>query len=404
MSYLVVDLSHYHPDFGVAVVDNTIEDIRIGLEQNNYKHNQRRLGMIKFLGELWIYHMIETDTIFDILYTLVTFGHDQGKPRPDELCPLDAPHDYFRIRLICTLLDTCGTCLKEDSRLNIFLVLFQVYIKTKFQPPTDILFLIQDIFEVFQPNKKLFNTYEEACIELDRLVLEDRKRNEPKVIYDGTKSAPEEEADNDNDNDNDDDDDDDDDDENDDDDDNNDEVINHEEDEDNEDDENENNENEDEILGDGNDEDVVVYNQDDLKPTEEEEEEYKREFHQIMQESLDSRKNERKIQQFDIPIPMGIKKDLRDNNSDSQDDDSEEEKNNVEFVLLTKKGNKQQAKSLSVPNDCLFAVSARNQREIERKEQMKLKKLVLNYEEQEEKIRHNKRRMDNRRYYRDIWQ
>jgi len=32
MSYLVVDLSHYHPDFGVAVVDNTIEDIRIGLE------------------------------------------------------------------------------------------------------------------------------------------------------------------------------------------------------------------------------------------------------------------------------------------------------------------------------------------------------------------------------------
>jgi len=155
MSYLVVDLSHYHPDFGVAVVDNTIEDIRIGLEQNNYKHNQRRLAMIKFLGELWIYHMIETDTIFDILYTLVTFGHDQGKPRPDELCPLDAPHDYFRIRLICTLLDTCGTCLKEDSRLNIFLVLFQVYIKTKFQPPTDILFLIQDIFEIFQPNKKI---------------------------------------------------------------------------------------------------------------------------------------------------------------------------------------------------------------------------------------------------------
>jgi len=32
MSYLVVELSHYHPDFGVAVVDNTIEDIRIGLE------------------------------------------------------------------------------------------------------------------------------------------------------------------------------------------------------------------------------------------------------------------------------------------------------------------------------------------------------------------------------------
>jgi len=31
--------------------------------------------MIKFLGELWIYHMIETDTIFDILYTLVSFGH-----------------------------------------------------------------------------------------------------------------------------------------------------------------------------------------------------------------------------------------------------------------------------------------------------------------------------------------
>lgn len=54
------------------------------------------------------------------------------------------------------------------------------------------------------------------------------------------------------------------------------------------------------------------------------------------------------------------------------------------FTLLTKKGNRQQIKTMEVPSDSLLAVSTRSKQEAEREEQQQLKKLVLNYEEREE--------------------
>lgn len=39
------------------------------------------------------------------------------------------PDDYFRIRLVCTLLDTCGTCFDRGTakkKLDFFLTFFQV--------------------------------------------------------------------------------------------------------------------------------------------------------------------------------------------------------------------------------------------------------------------------------------
>lgn len=43
--------------------------------------------------------------------------------------PLDLPDDFFRIRLVCTLLDTCGHCFDRGSakkKLDFFLTFFQV--------------------------------------------------------------------------------------------------------------------------------------------------------------------------------------------------------------------------------------------------------------------------------------
>jgi regulator of nonsense transcripts 2 len=42
---------------------------------------------------------------------------------------IDAADDYFRIRLVCTLLDTCGACFDRGSnkkKLDQFLIVFQV--------------------------------------------------------------------------------------------------------------------------------------------------------------------------------------------------------------------------------------------------------------------------------------
>jgi regulator of nonsense transcripts 2 len=72
---LVYDLNRYHPGFVIVVVDQIVEDVRRGLENNFYTNNQRRVATVKYVGELYIYRMIGSGIIFDTLWTLITFGH-----------------------------------------------------------------------------------------------------------------------------------------------------------------------------------------------------------------------------------------------------------------------------------------------------------------------------------------
>jgi len=75
MAMLTNDLNRYHPEFVVSVVDQVLEDIRRGLEQNVYNTNQRRVATVKYLGELYNYRLLGSGIIFDMLWSLVTFGH-----------------------------------------------------------------------------------------------------------------------------------------------------------------------------------------------------------------------------------------------------------------------------------------------------------------------------------------
>jgi hypothetical protein len=75
LAMLTYDLQRYYPAFAISVVDQVLEDIRRGLEQNVYSINQRRLATIKYLGELYIYRLFSSALIFDTFWTLVTFGH-----------------------------------------------------------------------------------------------------------------------------------------------------------------------------------------------------------------------------------------------------------------------------------------------------------------------------------------
>ena len=79
LAMLTYDLQRYYPAFSIAVVDQVLEDIRRGLEQNVYSINQRRVASMKYLGELYIYRLIGSSIIFDTLWTLVTFGHRESK-------------------------------------------------------------------------------------------------------------------------------------------------------------------------------------------------------------------------------------------------------------------------------------------------------------------------------------
>jgi len=77
LAMLTYDLQRYHPAFAISVVDQVLEDIRRGLEQNVYSTNQRRVATVKYLGELYIYRLLGSSLVFDTLWSLVTFGHRQ---------------------------------------------------------------------------------------------------------------------------------------------------------------------------------------------------------------------------------------------------------------------------------------------------------------------------------------
>ena len=102
--------------------------------------------MIKYLGEMYNYRVVDSLIIFRTLYLLITYGVNlDSKPtglsficihgalsillidsEPNEI---DPPEHLFRIRLVCTLLDTCGQYFDRGTskkRLDCFLIYFQV--------------------------------------------------------------------------------------------------------------------------------------------------------------------------------------------------------------------------------------------------------------------------------------
>ncbi|KAK6432928.1 mRNA decay protein [Oleoguttula sp. CCFEE 5521] len=106
-----------------------------------------------------------------------------------------------------------------------------------------------------------------------------------------------------------------------------------------------------------------------------------------MAESVESRKFDRKPV-FDVALPM--RKSARevsapvataeDSGGDSRPHTPVYGAGKMKFALLSKKGNRQQTRSIDLPSDSTFAIELRKQQEAERAEQQRIKNLVLNYD------------------------
>ncbi len=75
LGILLGAIYRYHPAFVVKVIDNVVESISFGLEQNDFRFYQRRVAEVKYLGELYNYRMLEHPVIFDTMYKILTFGY-----------------------------------------------------------------------------------------------------------------------------------------------------------------------------------------------------------------------------------------------------------------------------------------------------------------------------------------
>ncbi|XP_071161376.1 regulator of nonsense transcripts 2-like isoform X5 [Mytilus edulis] len=180
-SNLLAGLAPYYEHVAIQVVDGVLEDIRLGMEVNHPKFNQRRVSCAKYLGELYNYRLVESSVIFKTLYSFITFGvsYDDNTPSP-----LDPPEHLFRVRLTCVILETCGQYFDKGSskkKLDCFLLYFQkYYLYKKMNPiynddrpfPIDVKNLFQDTMETIRPKTKLIKDHEEALKAIEDLEKE----------------------------------------------------------------------------------------------------------------------------------------------------------------------------------------------------------------------------------------
>lgn len=137
MAFLLAELNQWHQSFAVFVVDFTLEELQGGLEQNMFQHNQRRVSVCKYIAELYTYRLLSHSVIFDCLYLILRFGHQNGIPIPNHSNEFDSSTDYFRLRLCCTILDIVGPLFSKSKRLKLkldsFLVFMQVMLTNFFK-------------------------------------------------------------------------------------------------------------------------------------------------------------------------------------------------------------------------------------------------------------------------------
>ncbi|KAK5135680.1 hypothetical protein LTR08_004981 [Meristemomyces frigidus] len=361
-------LYRFHVDFAVSAIDEVMERINVGLETNDFKYNQRRIAEVKYVGELYIYRLVDTTLIFDALYKLLNFGHE-GYAQPARICHIDLPDDYFRIRLVATLLETCGEFFAKGAmkkKLDFYLAFLQYYINVKDPLPMDMEFVVQDLYSLLRPQWKVVlgdlteasKVFAEACKQNYRdtatgKVAEPEDADDAEAELDGSDDAR---MDDDKPR-----------------------VV----DGDAEDTRSDGEETEQRADSDEEEHIVVTRPEDQRDP--EADADFDRELAKLMAESVESRRTDRKPM-FDVPLPM--RRTAPNAPSVAAEDSGGETPalvavkgpGTMKFALLSKKGNRQQTKSIDLPSDSNFAVAMRTQQQAERAEQQRIKNLVLNYD------------------------
>ncbi|XP_065939031.1 regulator of nonsense transcripts 2 isoform X1 [Magallana gigas] len=406
---LLAGLAPYHEHIAIQVVDGVLEDIRLGMEVNHPKYNQRRVSGVKYLGELYNYRMLESAVVFKTLYSFITFGvvmDDSG------VSPLDPPEHLFRIRLVCVLLETCGTYFDKGSskkKLDCFLAYFQRYywfkrsnpIYTEARPfPVDVENLMIDTMECIRPKMRLHPNYEEACKAVEELeneykqkvasvltIIETDQEGSASETEEGlgtiqeaeeygedlslsgldeSETSQEETS----------------------------QSQRSTEDQGEEGGESCNEEDDEDVMesaGENEEDDQLTIMKGGPKHIKcSEDEDFMTAFDKMMTENIQARTNESlKVPQLDIAVPMNLKDKSKKTVSVNlypmkEEEVPKEEDRSIEFVLMTRRGNRQHFTNLNVPISEEFATKYREREQAEKAEKEKMKQVVLGIHERQE--------------------
>ena len=128
----------------------------------------------------------------------------------------------------------------------------------------------------------------------------------------------------------------------------------------------------------------MTSSQENLGPNEEEDADFAKELAKLVTDtSAESRKVDRRTAQT-LWESAVLAPGMRKRHEDSDGSTENENLGIMNFTMLTKRGNKQQARQLAIPSESALAVQTRSAREQDKVEQQHLKRLVLDYEQREE--------------------
>ena len=165
LASLTAGLTKWHPALGVGFVDTVLEEITAGMENPEAALYQRRVAYVRLLGELYAYKLANSTLIFNTLHSLLAYGHT-ADVAPEITRRIDAPQNFFRVRLVCALLESCGTFFSRGAakkRLDNFLPYLQRYILSKPPLPLDVDLDIQELYSRLNITPPKYDSYDAAC-------------------------------------------------------------------------------------------------------------------------------------------------------------------------------------------------------------------------------------------------
>lgn len=201
LASLLSGLAKYRDAFVIDVIDSLFENIQTSIERNDFREAPVRVRQVKLLGELYNYRLVDSNIVFDCMYHLVGFGGptmhragnmvtahkvleralaarrsglggiaeeeetpgaSAGQMPPvlvDPQHPAEAAWDFFRIKLVCVLMETCGHYFDRGivkQKLDRFLIFFQRYVLSKGELPLRMTYMVSDMMERLRPKLTLY--------------------------------------------------------------------------------------------------------------------------------------------------------------------------------------------------------------------------------------------------------
>ena len=140
---MISKLKDYHPMFIFNLINIILEQIRIGLERNDFNDNQHKIILCSIIGNFYLNKIINNEIVYYTMYMILLFNPEWSfgikELKVDN--PLDSSVDTFRVLMIVTILEICGQKLNQKhkkAKLDEFIQFLQIYILTKQYLPLDV--------------------------------------------------------------------------------------------------------------------------------------------------------------------------------------------------------------------------------------------------------------------------